>query len=290
MSSANFALSKAKIAIVGLGLMGGSLALALKGKCAALLGVDPDPSTRELARRQNIVSRVESDPADLLPQADVVILAAPVPAILTLLQGLPLVMPNPCIVLDLGSSKQAILERMSALPKRFDVIGGHPICGREKLSLAHADANLFVDSPFVWTTLPRTSERARSCAQQIIHAIGARPVWMEGAEHDRILAITSHLPYLLSCALVLTTPEESAPLVGPGFRSSTRLAATLPSMMLGVLQTNRTHVLDALEHFRAQFSMLENAIQNHDIVVLEAILEQAHGQYESLNHSKSACD
>jgi len=289
MSSVDFTLSKAKIAIVGLGLMGGSLALALKGECAALFGVDSDPSICELALRRNIVSQVAADPASLLPQADVVILAAPVPAILTLLQGLPLVMPNPCIVLDLGSCKQAILECMSALPKRFDVIGGHPICGREKLSLAYADANLYVDSPFVWTALPRTSARARSCAQQITHAIGARPVWMEAAEHDRILAITSHMPYLLSCALVLAAPEEAAPLVGPGFRSSTRLAATLPSMMLGVLQTNRTHVLDALEHFRAQLSMLENAIQKNDPVVLEAIQNQAHDQYESLNHSIPEC-
>lgn len=290
MSSANFTLSKVKIVIVGLGLMGGSLALALKGKCAALLGVDPDPSTRELAHRQNVVSRVESDPADLLHQADVVILAAPVPAILTLLQSLPLIMPNPCVVLDLGSSKKAILECMSALPKRFDVIGGHPICGREKLSLANADANLYVDSPFVLTALQRTSERARSCAQQIIQAIGARPVWMEAAEHDHILAITSHMPYLLSCALGLATPKEAAPLVGPGFRSSARLAGTLPSMMLGVLQTNRTNVLDALEHFRAQLSMLENAIQSNDIVALEAILDQARVQYESLINSKSVCN
>ncbi|MDI6770929.1 MAG: prephenate dehydrogenase/arogenate dehydrogenase family protein, partial [Anaerolineales bacterium] len=118
--SDDFFLPKSKIAIIGLGLMGGSLALVLKGKCAALFGLDPHHATLELARRQNIVDLADSDPAKLLPQADLVILAAPVPAILTLLQQLPDFTPNQCIVLDLGSTKRLIVDAMSRLPERFD--------------------------------------------------------------------------------------------------------------------------------------------------------------------------
>ena len=101
--------------------MGGSLALALKGTCASLLGIDPQPAALELALRQSIVDRADSNPAKLLPEADIVILAAPVAAILSLLDELPSLMPNPCIVIDLGSTKRQIADAMSRLPKRFDL-------------------------------------------------------------------------------------------------------------------------------------------------------------------------
>ena len=129
MDEPGFNLSESKIAIVGLGLMGGSLALGLRGKCAALFGVDPHLPTLELALSQHIVDAADSDPAQLLPEADLVILSAPVPAILTLLEQLPAFTSNPCIVMDLGSTKKKIVEAMSRLPERFDAIGGHPICG-----------------------------------------------------------------------------------------------------------------------------------------------------------------
>src|SRR5574340_1393196 len=112
----SFFLSRSQIAIIGLGLMGGSLALALKGKCAALCGIDPHQATLELACRQNIVDHADSNPAKLLPEDDLVILAAPVPTILTLLNQLPDITPHRCIVIDLGSTKRWIVEAMARLP------------------------------------------------------------------------------------------------------------------------------------------------------------------------------
>lgn len=268
--------------IVGLGLMGGSLALALDGHCADLYAVDPDQATLEFALAKGIVSRAEADPVKLLPLADVAILAAPVPAILSTLARLPDWTPRPCIVLDLGSSKQAILEGMSALPARFDPLGGHPICGRERLSLVNADAALYRGAPFVLTPLPRTTARARACALQIIEAIEARPLWMDAVEHDRLLAATSHLPYLLLSALVLATPLECAPLAGPGFRSTSRLAGTPASMMLGVLHSNRENVLQSLARFRASLDRLEAALAENNLETLEHILRDARAQYQLL--------
>src|SRR5512139_3284615 len=104
MPEDNFSLAYANVAIIGLGLMGGSLALALKGKCGALMGIDSQPATLELALRQSIIDRADIDPARLLPEADIVILAAPVAAILSLLEIMPSFTPNPCIVIDLGST------------------------------------------------------------------------------------------------------------------------------------------------------------------------------------------
>jgi prephenate dehydrogenase len=208
------------VAIVGLGLMGGSLALALRDRCQVLLAIDPDPETLDLARRRHIVDQLSPDPASLLPQADVIILAAPVNAILETIENLPSLHPGSPVVIDLGSSKTQICQALDDLPARFDPIGGHPMCGKETSSLVNAEASLFQGAVFAFTPLKRTSPRARTIAEQLAHTIGSRPLWIDPAIHDQWAAATSHLPYLLASALALATPFEAAPLVGPGFHSS----------------------------------------------------------------------
>jgi prephenate dehydrogenase len=281
MEDDNFTLATSKIAIIGLGLMGGSLALGLRGKCAALYGIDPHPSTLALALSQQIVDYADSDPAQLLPEVDLVILAAPVPAILTLLDQLPSYTPNPCIVMDLGSTKRLVVEAMSGLPERFDPIGGHPICGKEKLSLANAERTLYYAAPFLLTPLERTSPRAISAANQIIEALGAKAKILNAVEHDRILASTSHLPFLISSVLALATPNDVAPFVGPGFKSTSRLAGTSSSMMLGVLQSNRENVLNALHELQNQLAEIESALSSSDFSKLENILNEAQSKYQT---------
>ena len=275
-----FNLAESKIAIIGLGLMGGSLALGLRGKCAALFGCDPHRATLELALSQNIVDRADSDPANLLPQVDLVILSAPIPAILTLLEQLPTYTSNPCIVIDLGSTKKLIVESMSRLPERFDPIGGHPICGKEKLSLTNAERTLYYAAPFLLTPLERTSPRALSAAHQIIEAIGAKATTLAATDHDRILASTSHLPFLLSSALALATPEDVASFIGPGFKSTSRLAGTSSSMMLGVLQSNRENVLNTISELQQQLAEIKIALASEDFSKLETILNKAQNKYQ----------
>lgn len=282
MLEPDFNLAESKIAIIGLGLMGGSLALGLRGKCAALYGIDPHLPTLELALSQHIVDYAESDPAILLPEADFIILSAPVPAILTLLEKLPTFTPNPCIVMDLGSAKKQIVDAMAKLPERFDPIGGHPICGKEKLSLANAERTLYYAAPFLLTPLERTSARALSAANQIIEALGAKGKTLNAVEHDRILASTSHLPFLISSALALTTPQDVAPFVGPGFKSTSRLAGTSSSMMLGVLQSNCENVLNALHEMQSQLAKIEAALSSEDFSKLEILLNEAQGRHQTL--------
>lgn len=262
--------------------MGGSLALALKGKCAALYGIDSHRPTLELALSQQIVDYASSDPAGALPEVDLVVLAAPVPAILTLLDELPSFTSSPCIVTDLGSTKRSICEAMSRLPENFDPIGGHPICGRETLSLENADGALYRDAPFVITPTSRVTECARSAVKQIIFAIEARLIEMSAEEHDRALAFTSHLPFLLSSALVNTLPREYAGLIGSGFRSNSRLAGTPASIMLGILRSNRENVLSALQKFQTQIADLERALTSNDASSLESALASVHETHQAL--------
>jgi prephenate dehydrogenase len=282
MNEPDFNLAESKVAILGLGLMGGSLALGLRGKCAALFGVDPHLPTLELALSQHIVDSADSDPAKLLPRADLVILSAPVPAILTLLDQLPAFTPNRCIVMDVGSTKKQIVDRMAKLPERFDPIGGHPICGKEKLSLANAERTLYYAAPFLLTPLERTSRRALSSAHQIIEAIGAKATILDAVEHDRILASTSHLPFLLASALALATPKDVAAFIGTGFKSTSRVAGTPSSMMLGVLRSNRENVLNALHGMQTRLSEIESSLSSEDFSQLESILNRSRSSYQSL--------
>jgi prephenate dehydrogenase len=262
--------------------MGGSLALGLRGKCAGIYGIDPDRSALGLALSQHIVDYADSDPAKLLPKADLVILSAPVLAILTLLEQLPSFTPNACIVMDLGSTKKMIVDAMSCLPERFDPIGGHPICGKEKLSLANAERTLYYAAPFLLTPLPRTSPRALSAARQIVEAVGAKASMLDAEEHDRILASTSHLPFLLASALALATAKDVSSFIGTGFKSTSRVAGTPSSMMLGVLQSNRENILNALHSLQEQLSDIESALALENFSQLESTLNQSRSAYQAL--------
>ena len=287
----SLALPDSTVGIFGLGLMGGSIALGLKGHCRALIGFDSHLPTLELALSKNIIDHAEAVSSSskigdgLGVRVDLLILATPVHSIINIIQQLPSLIPNPCIVLDLGSTKQDIVQAMSTLPERFDPIGGHPICGKEKLGLENADPNLYQDAPFVVTPLQRTTQRAKSAVEQIILTIGAHLIEMNAEEHDCILASTSHLPFLLSSALAHSTSPSFAPLIGPGFRSTTRLAGTPSHMMMGILKSNRENILNSIQRFRNSLNEIESALQGENYTQLEFLLNQSRATYHSLTEN-----
>lgn len=282
---AGFSLRDSMIGIFGLGLMGGSLALALRGHCARLIGFDSDPSALEFAISKHIVDQAETSAVRSLPPLDMLILATPVPVILDLIQHLPSLMTHPCILMDLGSTKRDIVEAMSTLPGYFDPIGGHPICGKERLGLENADRSLYQGAPFVITPLERTTQVAKSAVTQILSLIGAHQIEMSATDHDQILASTSHLPFLISSALTQATPQEFSQLVGPGFRSTSRLAGTPAHMMMGILQSNRDNVLAAIQKFHHSLAELEAALQQENDSQLEILLNRSHRSYQSITQN-----
>ncbi len=213
--------STLRVAILGLGLMGGSLAVGLRGRVREVRAADPDAKARALALQMGIVDVLASDAAEILSGVDLIVLAAPVRANLALVQALPRLVPaapaalpaqdligyKP-IVLDLGSTKTAICQAYAGLPGHFDPVGGHPMGGKERGGLENADAAVFHGVTFALTAMPRTSPRARTVAEGLARLLGSQPVWMEAEAHDRWAAATSHLPYLLANALALATPAE----------------------------------------------------------------------------------
>jgi len=267
-------LSEATVVIIGLGLMGGSLALALKDHVHSIFAVDPDPDTRELALSRNIVEEISETPDEVVGRADLIVLAAPVRAILELIAALPTWKAGPAVVIDLGSTKVSICEAYASLPPRFDPLGGHPMAGLETSGLAHANRELYHDASFALTPLERTSPFAKDLGESLVRSVGAQPLWLDAATHDRWVAATSHLPYLLSSALSLATPQEAAELLGPGFQSTTRLAASNPSMMVDILTTNRGEVLEALARFQRWLKELEEQLRVAEVDALERTLSQ----------------
>jgi len=274
--------SEQRIAIIGLGLMGGSLAMALKGKCAWLAGVDRNPETLALAREWELADQLSDRLEDVIPQAGLIILATPVRAILSLLGELPRFHPGRAVVLDLGSTKTGILAAMDGLPEALDPVGGHPMCGKEHASLANAEAGLYRGAPFALVPLPRTSPDARDVVEALVRAVGARPVWLAPEQHDHWVASTSHLPYLVSNTLARITPAQVAPMVGTGFRSASRLAPTPLTVMSDILRTNRPHVLASLREMQDALAEVERCLADQDWDQLEALLARGGEAYREI--------
>jgi prephenate dehydrogenase len=258
--------------------MGGSLAGALRDHCRVVEGVARRQETVDEALSRGLVDYASLDLAAGVQEADAVILATPVRAILGLLDEIaPLVKPD-CVVMDLGSTKEQIVKRMAHLPQHVQPVGGHPLCGREVSGISAADAGLYQGTTFVLTPLERTPVDAMAVATAIVEAVGAQVLLLDAERHDRLLGLVSHLPYLVSCALVGAARASAAtePLVwrtaASGFRDTSRLASSDVTMMADILLTNREAVLAALEAYAGQLGSLQRLLVTEDEAGLRLLL------------------
>ncbi|NLX43764.1 MAG: prephenate dehydrogenase, partial [Chloroflexi bacterium] len=240
-------LRDARVTIVGLGLMGGSLAAALSrsGACREVVGVARREGVVRTARELRFIHWGTTDLAQGVQGADLVVLATPVRSIVhTITQIGPMLAPD-CVLLDVGSSKKAICKAMANLPAHVQPIGGHPMCGKESAGLMVAEPDLFLSKVFVLCPLERTAPAALALAREVVTAVGARELVLDPEQHDRMVALISHLPYLMSISLVNAADTLAADdslvwrLAASGFRDTSRVAAGNPEMMLDILLTNR---------------------------------------------------
>ena len=276
--NSTLALSDARITIAGMGLMGGSLALALRGKCAHVTGVDVDASACAAALAGQVVQAVESDLHAGVADAHLLVLATPVGVILQQLQALKAhttARHAGLVVLDLGSTKTEIVAAMETLPAACDPVGGHPMCGKEVAGLQHADAALYHGATFVLAPLARTSPAALQLAHAVVAAVGAHALLLDAARHDRLAAATSHVPYLIACALMSAASAAAVDddalwkLAASGFRDTSRLAASSVTMMLDILRTNRAPVRAALLAQRDQIDRLAGLLEGDEAALAQ---------------------
>jgi prephenate dehydrogenase len=270
------------LAIVGLGLMGGSMALTLRDYADTITGVDPGPETRELALSRRIVDHATGDLRAGVADADAVILAAPVRTVIQIVRGqIGAYLRSNTLLIDIGSTKQDICEAMGRLPIGIHAIGGHPMTGKEISGLASSDPRLYVDRPFVLCPTRRTTPATRLRALGLVEALGAIPIELDAARHDRLVAAISHLPYLLSVALVSTAATEAEEdeavwqLAASGFRDMSRLAGSDIRMMGDIIGTNTQAIAVLLAQFRLQLALLEKMLLSRDEGKLAETLQPA---------------
>lgn len=276
-------LSEAVVAIVGLGLMGGSLGKALVRTGAA-------KQVRALGRRADISRHAKAygaahlsgtDPEAILGDADLVVFATPVRTIEQQIRELSPFLKDGAVVTDMGSVKGPIVEAMEQLPSRINAVGGHPMCGKEVSGLEVSDGGLFEGKTWVVVPIRNTNSKAMTLATQLVRAAGARMVLMSPDDHDESVASASHLPYLLASTLVSVAEVmgRNQPgvweLASSGFRDTSRVAGGDLTMILDILSANRTNIVRALGRAQQHMAELEELIANQDEEGLRRVLSLA---------------
>ena len=275
-----------RLTIVGVGLLGGSVAKAARARGIAteIVGVGRDAARLEAARRDGTLDHVTTDLAEGVRGAGLVVLAAPVLTILTLLDAVARVSGPETIVTDVGSTKAAIVAAASRLALRF--VGSHPMAGSERSGYAHARVDLFDGATVIVTPTETSDAAAVKTVTALWEGVGAgRVVTLDPDTHDRAVAAISHLPHLAAFALVDAVErfEPSAfDVAARGFRDTTRVAAADPVMWEEIFLANRDALAAGLEVFRAALDDLARLIADGDGSALRASIARIKARREAL--------
>ncbi len=239
------------VAILGVGLIGGSIGLAARGRAGAeVVGYDPDPASLEAAIELGAVDRGADSPAAACEGAETVFCAAPVAALAELAREALGACGPDAVVTDVGSTKRGIVAALGD-DERF--IGGHPLAGAETSGVENARADLFESARWYLTPTDRSSGLLYDRLQRAIAGLGARPQAIEADAHDRLMATVSHLPHVIADVLVgqaaaaLPGDSERVPEIGPSFRDATRVAGSNPAVWADIFATNREPVAEAID-------------------------------------------
>lgn len=263
-----------KIAIIGTGLIGGSLALAIKKKgiAAQVVGVSRKKSTLLSAKKIGAIDR-GSQELDIIQDADLVVLATPVEAIINLAPRIKRFIEKKCIVIDVGSTKERIVSRLDKIFPNY--VGTHPLAGSEKRGILNARPDIFKNSLCILTPTKKTAPLALRKINLLWKRIGAKTVFLKPDIHDKILAFTSHLPHIIAFSLISAIPAKYLGLSSTGLRDTTRIAASDNEIWEEIIFSNKKHIINSIRVFQNNLSKIKSAIQNKDRLALGSILTQA---------------
>jgi prephenate dehydrogenase len=247
-------------AVIGLGLIGGSLALRLREIGVRVTGVDVDPAAVELARARGAID-VGDTSLDAIRVADLVIVATPLAQIAQVGIAAARRMRDRAVLTDAGSVKAPIVAAMHAsLPAGVRFVGGHPMAGNEKQGMAAADASLLDGRPFVLTPTARTEPEAVALMQAVAEAMRMRPLLLDPVQHDELIAQASHLPYLVSLALQRAITDDARLVGGPAMADMTRIARSPQGLWAEICLANREAILRALARFEAEVARVRREV------------------------------
>lgn len=262
------------LVIVGVGLIGGSIAAAARQRRVAqrVIGVGRNLQRLSGALAAGLIDEVATDLVDAARHATLIVFCTPVEEIVAGVRQVAPHLSSKALITDAGSVKSALCEPLAEIPA---FLGAHPIAGKELSGFEHADADLFVHRTCVLTPLPHHTAEQRARLQRFWEAIGMRVVTMTPADHDAVLARTSHVPHVVAAAVAAALPEADRPLTGTGFRSTTRIAAGPPELWTGILAMNRDAVLAGIEQVQQQLAGFATALRDDDAQQLKQLLDDA---------------
>ncbi len=247
-----------RIAIIGLGLIGGSLALALKRSVASeaeIVGFSRRSETVTRAKERGVVDRAAGDMASAVEGADLVIIATPVMTIRAVLERISGYVSSECVVTDTGSTKAKVMRWAEEyLPRDTSFIGGHPMAGKETSGINESDPDLFQGCVYCLSPAPNATPGAVQTLETLVKSIGAVPFFIDPDEHDKLVAGVSHLPMLLSAAFVSSTMgssswPEMAKLAAGGYRDLSRLASGNPEVNRDICLSNREEIIRWIDRY-----------------------------------------
>ncbi|MFA4888327.1 MAG: prephenate dehydrogenase [Candidatus Omnitrophota bacterium] len=263
-----------KVAIVGTGLIGGSIGLSIKkiGLARQVVGVSRHKESLFIAKKMRAID-AGSQSLEIIKGADLLLLATPVELISKLALQISKLVSKDCLVSDVGSTKQEITSGLDKIFPNF--VGAHPMAGSEKRGIANASADLFNGSLCIITPTKKTNKAALGQLKLFWRELGARVVLLDPQSHDKILGFTSHLPHAAAFALMNTLPRQFMKFSAGGLRDMTRIAASDSRLWSGIFLSNRKNILPAIALLQKNLSALVSAVKNKDRKLLGEILKQA---------------
>ena len=273
-----------KVALIGCGLMGGSFALAAReaGWANFIVGYSPSESSKQKALSMGVINLATENNAQAVEGADLVLLAVPVKSMTSCFEAIAPALNSNALLMDVGSTKSDIVaSALSTLGDKLHCfVPVHPIAGKEVAGVQHSDVNLYKERALIMTPMESSGKQQVQLAKEIWKSLGSYITELTPAQHDAAFAAVSHLPHVLSYAIIRgifqqkNGPELIA-LGGPGFRDFSRIAASDPVVWRDILTTNREQVLVQIAHFKEALNDFEKAIDVNDSKTLEDMIRQA---------------
>ena len=283
---------KVRVAIIGLGLIGGSIGLALKNVSELgweIVGYVRRPEAASMALSLGVVDRAETNLRKAVKEADLVIIATPVLTVKGILSQIANHLSPGCIVSDTASTKLEVMKwAEELLPPTVDFVGGHPMAGKETYGIPAAEAKLFQGCVYCLTPAKKASPEAVNKVADMVKKLGAMPLLIDAEEHDNLVAGISHLPMLLSAALVSATTRDSSwdrmsKLAASGYRDLTRLASGNPQVNAHICLSNRKAILHWIDEFSRELGRYRRLVDVGDNHLEEALAEANRARQQWLN-------
>jgi len=270
-----------KVAIVGTGLIGGSLALDIKKKklASSVVGVSRRKISLDKARKMGAID-TGSRSLSVIQGADLVVFATPVSSILTLAPKISRIVDKKCVVIDVGSTKEEIVAKLSRLFPGY--VGTHPLAGSQKRSVTNARPGLFKGSLCILTPTAKTDKKALNKVVKLWLSLGAKTIDLFPCEHDLALSFASHLPHLAAFALMNSVPKEFISFASGGLKDTTRIAASDSGIWADIFLSNSANIIKASDALNKNILEMKAAIAGKDRKKLVKILAQAQAKREKL--------